>query len=83
MPTREEIYDTKIHPLMDQIIAICKENDIPIVASFDLDDERDNDSRPGLKCSTSVVPCNASPLLRRMANMVSRAIGEDATDVPN
>ncbi|WP_175810615.1 hypothetical protein [Burkholderia cepacia] len=32
--TKEQIYDEKISPLMTQIIAICKEHGIPIVASF-------------------------------------------------
>jgi len=33
-PTKEQIYDEQISPLMAQIIAICKEHGIPIVASF-------------------------------------------------
>ncbi|MCA8313221.1 hypothetical protein LGN43_02915 [Burkholderia multivorans] len=32
--TKEQIYDEQISPLMTQIIAICKEHRIPIVASF-------------------------------------------------
>ncbi|KVF22912.1 hypothetical protein [Burkholderia cepacia] len=32
--TKEQIYDEQISPLMAQIIAICKEHGIPIVASF-------------------------------------------------
>ncbi|KVE87768.1 hypothetical protein WI99_11600 [Burkholderia cepacia] len=32
--TKERIYDEQISPLMTQIIAICKEHGIPIVASF-------------------------------------------------
>ncbi|MBZ5795945.1 hypothetical protein K8353_38090 [Burkholderia contaminans] len=32
--TKEQIYDEQISPLMTQIIAICKEHGIPIVASF-------------------------------------------------
>lgn len=30
----EQVYDEKIAPLMTQIIAICKEHRIPVVASF-------------------------------------------------
>ena len=31
---KEDIYDNEISPLMDEIIAICKKNNIPMVASF-------------------------------------------------
>lgn len=33
-PTREEIYDDQISLLISQIIAICKEHKIPLVANF-------------------------------------------------
>ena len=49
MPTKEEIYDEQINPLMAQIIAICKEHNIAHVCSFSLDDD-------GLMCTT----CNTS-----------------------
>ncbi|VWB16373.1 hypothetical protein BLA14095_00477 [Burkholderia lata] len=32
--SKEQIYDEQISPLMTQIIAICKEHKIPILASF-------------------------------------------------
>lgn len=62
---REAIYDATISPLMSQIIALCKQHDIPMVASFDLDDDRDDRDRMGLKCTTAILPKNASKLLRR------------------
>lgn len=34
----EEVYDTEIAPLMQQIIDICQENEIPITASFQIGD---------------------------------------------
>jgi len=34
MYDKEQIYDEKISPLMTQIIQICKENDIKMVADF-------------------------------------------------
>lgn len=46
---KEEIYDEQIHPLMNQIIAICKKNGIAMVASFDIPTE----AEPGLSCTTS------------------------------
>ncbi|EBS1343670.1 hypothetical protein LJS90_001092 [Salmonella enterica] len=30
----ESVYDERINPLMQQIIAICKEHNMPMVASF-------------------------------------------------
>jgi len=45
---KEEIYDKKINPLMAQIIAICKEHKIAMVASFAIGHE----GRDGLMCST-------------------------------
>lgn len=33
---REAAYDEHISPLMTQVIALCKEHKIPLLASFDL-----------------------------------------------
>jgi len=59
---REDIYDTQINPLMAQIIAICKEHDIPAVASFQLDDVREEESE--FKCTTSLLFEGAGPSMR-------------------
>lgn len=48
--TKEQAYDAKISPLMSQIIAICKEHEIPLLADFSLDNET------GLKCTTMLLP---------------------------
>lgn len=37
--TREESYDSKINPLMAQIIAICQEHGIAMLCSFYLGDD--------------------------------------------
>lgn len=37
--TKEQIYDEKIEPLMAQIIAVCKENNINTHATFFLDED--------------------------------------------
>lgn len=47
--TREEVYDSKIAPLMAEIIAICKASKIPLIANFNLDNEGD-----GLQCTTYI-----------------------------
>lgn len=45
--TKEEAYDAKINPLMAQIIAVCKEHKIPLLASFNLGDD--------FHCSTTLL----------------------------
>jgi hypothetical protein len=52
---RETIYDEQISPLMTQIIAICKENKIPVVASFELDIEEGHPPNDPLMCTTSLL----------------------------
>lgn len=39
---REEKYDEHIAPLMSKIIKLCQEHDIPMIASFQLNDDRKN-----------------------------------------
>ena len=41
---REEKYDELIYPLMGKIVEICKKHDIPMIASFQLNDDRKGDS---------------------------------------
>ena len=51
--TQEEFYDAKISPLMTQVIALCKEAQIPMVADFALDWSDDEQSH--LKCTTALL----------------------------
>lgn len=51
---KEQAYDDKINPLMAQIIEICHEHKIAMVASFAIPTEDDAD----LFCSTSTVDEN-------------------------
>jgi hypothetical protein len=57
MEDREADYDSEITPLMDRIIAICKEQGIPMITSFQLNDglsgEEDQDPEP-LFCTTLI-----------------------------
>ncbi len=48
---KEEVYDQDIKPLMSQLIDICIENKIPMVAEYHIP----IDSHPGLCVSTAVV----------------------------
>jgi hypothetical protein len=55
---KEQIYDAQISPLMRQIIEICQENGIAMMASFDI--AHDGEGPNGEDCSnllcTSLVP---------------------------
>ena len=50
--TREAIYDEQINPLMAEIISICVAHDIPLVASFQINDDRGASDEDPLMCST-------------------------------
>ncbi|HEF0076123.1 TPA: hypothetical protein R8G76_001379 [Citrobacter youngae] len=47
----ESVYDEKISPLMTQIIAICKEHNMPMVASF----AYENCEEKGRSCCTTTL----------------------------
>ena len=53
--TKEEAYDSRVAPLMTQVIAICKEHKIPVLASFCLDLEE------GLHCTTALLADEYEP----------------------
>jgi hypothetical protein len=57
----EQVYDEKINPLMAQIITICKDNDLPFVASFQMNSDGDF-------CSSALLPENrpVDPMLERL-----------------
>lgn len=60
---REDAYDDKIAPLMSQIIALCREHEIPLVASFELDDDGQVDPPDPMRCTTI---CGPKPISRAM-----------------
>lgn len=45
--TKEEVYDAEVYPLMDKIVAICKEHKIAMPADFALDED--------LRCTTALL----------------------------
>lgn len=49
---KEQVYDDQISPLMQQIIGICKEQGIAMVASFDI--AHDGEGPNGEDCSSLV-----------------------------
>lgn len=62
MQDLEKVYDEKINPLMAQIIAICKEHNMPFVASFQYSDD-------GL-CTSCQVPEGADKRFRMALQML-------------
>lgn len=55
---KEAIYDERIAPLMKQIIEICKEEELPMVAQFYLKQQHpDADEENGaMYCTTTIIP---------------------------
>lgn len=64
--TREEVYDERIAPLMAQIVETCKANDIPIVASFQLEEGEE-----ALMCSTVAVPAWANTFMKGLGFVIA------------
>lgn len=64
--SREQVYDEKIEPLMKQIIAICEEHEIPIVAQFQYDDS--DETGPGY-VSTAIMFEHASRVMNLLAGI--------------
>lgn len=64
MATKEEIYDQQIHPLMDQIIGICKEHKIANLCSFSLSTDGD-----GLSCTTAMLADEFDPPANLLASL--------------
>jgi hypothetical protein len=58
MYDKESIYDNEIAPLMKQIIAICKREQLPMVAQFYLKEEREDNGEP-MHCSTVIIPAKS------------------------
>ena len=61
---KESVYDELISPLMTQIIAICKEHQIPLVAQFQYADTAEDGPA---YCTTTLPFPNASEELRTIA----------------
>jgi hypothetical protein len=55
MTDLEPIYDEQIAPLMTEIIRICKEHQLPMLATFQLNDGDEADDGP-LLCTSTLLP---------------------------
>ncbi len=59
--SKEQIYDEQINPLMTRIIEICRENNIPLLAAFQLaTSEEDKDGE--FLCTTAHLEENSETL---------------------
>jgi hypothetical protein len=65
--SEEAVYDEKIAPLMSQIIAICKEHEIPMVATFQY---ATFDEGGPAYCTTTLPNGRASEHIRDMAHRI-------------
>lgn len=54
---KEEIYDAEIAPLMTQIIDVCNANKIPLLATFHIPTEEDEN----LACTTALLEEDFNP----------------------
>lgn len=72
---KEQIYDAQIHPLMAQILAVCKEHKISMIATFDTP----NDDDPDLVC-TSHTPDESGKFSERIRR-VRRAVFENRSAI--
>ena len=68
---KEQIYDEKIAPLMRQIIEICQEHNIGMLADFEIPNDEDQDL-----CCTSGTPGDGDQISRRHSLARSKLMGE-------
>lgn len=68
----EPIYDEQISPLMQRILAICKEHNIPMVASFEFHE--------GDYCSSMLAPDEAGSLILDLRRAVDRSLKPSIAD---
>ncbi len=67
----EKIYDTQISPLMQQIIDICKEHGIPMIASFTYENCEENGAG---RCTTLInnIPHRPDDANQKAANIIKK-----------
>ena len=79
---KENIYDEQIAPLMSQIIDICRKNNLPIVATFQYCNKKENGAA---YCSTALLSGNEDQHMRNVHKAVkaSRPVAFAETHVTN
>lgn len=67
---KEQVYDEKISPLMRQVIEICQEHNIGMIADFEIPNDEDSDL-----CCTSSTPGDGDQVSRRHSRARSVLMG--------
>lgn len=77
--TKEQMYDEQFSPLMTELIRLSKLHDIPMVASFQLNDHRtgSEEENPGFLCTTCILPVDSHERLKE-AHLALRNIPQFA-----
>jgi hypothetical protein len=65
---REAVYDNQVFPLMGEIIDLCKEHDIPLLASFQYDDRSDPEDSSA--CTTFDRKADCAPCMKIACDLI-------------
>lgn len=79
---KEDVYDEQIAPLMSEIINICRKNNLPIVASFQYCNRKEDG--PGY-CSTTLLSGSEDQHMRNLHKAIkaSRPVAFAETHITN
>lgn len=64
---KEAIYDEQVFPLMKQILDICKQHRIAMLASFDLGKDSSDDDSSRLLCTSHILEDDCEPFENLLA----------------
>jgi len=78
---KEAIYDSQIGPLIDQIIATCKQHKIAMLSSFDLGTDPDDEDSV-LACTTAFLADECEPSDRMLIAMGALMMPDVPEDSP-
>jgi len=65
-PTREEVYDTVLDPLMKELLKLCREHDIPFVCSMQINEAEED----AMLCTSANTPVWCSDHLMDALNAI-------------
>ena len=72
---REQAYDDLISPLMKQVINLCMHYDIPIFATFQIDNRADTEP---LFCTTAIIPDGSDKSLKKIYDIIAGHVKQDS-----
>ncbi len=71
-PDSEAIYDAQIYPLMAQVIAICQEHRIPMLATFQYKQEDQDHGEEASWCTSRIPFKGEHPRMEEACNVMVR-----------